>query len=601
MLRVGVLSTGRQDWGILRSTVVALAADPRFSLTLWAGGMACSPRYGEVANAMAELGLDVVRVPWLDDAPADVASEIGVASAAFGRALADRRPDALLLLGDRYETLAAALVATVSGVPIVHLHGGEETEGAFDNALRHAISKLSSLHLVSHPEYGKRVAEMGEDPATIHVVGAPGLDNLRRDDLPSRAELEVFLSLPLAAPVVLVTVHPATHDAEGGLAEARAVTAAMDAVDATYVITLPNSDPGSVAVRAHMEAACRKPGRVAVPALGERRYWGMLRLVDAVLGNSSSALIEAPAAGVPAVDVGDRQRGRLRPVGVEHVDPDAVAVTDALRRALEPGAKEAAEAAESPFGKGRSASEIVAVLAGWTPPQPPRKRHHAPVPPPRAARTSPPRLVLVGGGEHAKVVVDAAQSWQGGRVLGYVDRAETREMRDAGVPWIGGDDALAASLAAHGASALVALGSVRATTRRRELVARLGAVSFATLAHAAAIVSPTATLGEGAFIAAGAIINPGAKLGRHVIVNTGAVVEHDVELGDFAVVSPGAVLGGGVVVGASAFVGLGARVRDHVTVGEGATVGMGAVVVRDVAAGETVVGNPARPVERSRS
>lgn len=599
MLRVGVLSTGRQDWGILRSTVIGLAADPRFDLTLWAGGMACSPRYGEVAHAMDSLGLEVVRVPWLDDAPVDAATEIGLAAASFGRALAARRPDALLLLGDRYETLAAALVATVSGVPIVHLHGGEETEGAFDNALRHAITKLAALHLVSHPDYARRIAEMGEDPGVIHVVGAPGLDNLRRADLPDRAELEAWLSLQLAPPLVLVTVHPATHDPRGGLAEARAVSAAMDAVDATYVVTLPNNDPGAEAVRAHMESACRHPRRVAVPALGERRYWGMLRLVDAVLGNSSSALIEAPAARVPAVDVGDRQRGRLRPAGVEHVDAAADAVTDALRRALGPAAREAASEG-SPFGDGRAAAAILDVLAAWTPPRPPRKRHHAPPRAREAGPPSPPALVLVGGGEHAKVALDAARSWPGGRVVGYVDRGETRVMREAGVVRLGDDDALASTLAEHGAQALLALGAVRATPRRRALVERLGVSSFATLAHATAIVAPSAALAEGAFVAAGAALNPGARVGRHAIVNTGAILEHDVVLGDFAVVSPGAVLGGGVVVGEDAFIGLGARVRDHVTIGAGATVGMGAVVVRDVAAGETVVGNPARAVERSR-
>ena len=179
---------------------------------------------------------------------------------------------------------------------------------------------------------------MGEDPAAVHVVGAPGLDNASRADLPDRDALAADLGLALAPPLVLVTVHPATLDADPAAA-ARAVAAAMDRVPATYVITRARtSTPARTRSRAIVAAAADEPGRIAVEALGERRYWGLLRIADAMLGNSSSGLIEAPAVGLPVVNVGDRQAGRERGPNVIDVPADAAAIAEALARALVPGA-----------------------------------------------------------------------------------------------------------------------------------------------------------------------------------------------------------------------------------------------------------------------
>ena len=232
-------------------------------------------------------------------------------------------------------------------MPIVHLHGGEQTEGAFDDALRHAITKLAHLHLVSDEVYARRVIAMGEDPAAVHVVGAPGLDTADRPDLADRSMLAAHLGLELVAPVVIVTVHPTTLDADEAGA-ARAVAAAMDAVPATYVITMPNVDPGGSEVAAIMRAAADRPRRVAVAALGERRYWGLLEIADAMLGNSSSGLIEAPVVRLPVVNVGDRQAGRRRyrqrhrrpgrpDVGRHRRSDDALDPGDARRRSCSTG------------------------------------------------------------------------------------------------------------------------------------------------------------------------------------------------------------------------------------------------------------------------
>jgi UDP-hydrolysing UDP-N-acetyl-D-glucosamine 2-epimerase len=375
---IAILTTGRQDWGILHSTAVAIRSHPDLELRLLVGGTHLSARHGRTIDDVRADGFDpdvVLAWPDGDDATADpsAATQAATTLEAVGTTLRGAPPDALLLVGDRLETAAAALAATLERVPIIHLHGGEQTLGAFDDALRHAITKLSHLHLVSHEEHARRVVAMGEDPASVHVVGAPGLDAAVREDLPERSDLARDLGLALDAPVVLVTVHPTTLDPDPSAA-AKAVVAAMDAVEATYVITLPNADPGGDAVRDLLAAAAAAwPRRVAVDALGERRYWGLLRIADAMLGNSSSALIEAPAVDLPAVDVGDRQAGRRAGPNVLHAPADRRHVTDALREALDPTTRAQVAAARPELADGRAGQRIADIIAAWRPPRPPRK------------------------------------------------------------------------------------------------------------------------------------------------------------------------------------------------------------------------------------
>ncbi len=374
--RIAVLSTGRQDWGILVSTCRLLSQDARFDLRLVLGGMHCSKRFGLTRRLIAEQGFAACEeLYWIPD-EGDVSCQAQAAAAVrmLGDALERQSPDALLLVGDRFETAGAALAATLARVPIVHLHGGEETEGAFDNVLRHSITKMSHLHLVSHAQHARRVIAMGEDPASVHVVGAPGLDNLHRADLADRQELEQYLGIALHPPLVLVTLHPATLGGDEPNREVEAVCRAMDVVDATYVITLPNTDPGNERIRGPLAAAGSRPNRTVLEALGERRYWGLMRLADAMLGNSSSALIEAPVLGLPAVNLGARQNGRLRGGNVIDAVPEAPAVAEALRTALTEKFREQARRTPSPFGNGRSGEKIVEILRQWTPPRPPVKR-----------------------------------------------------------------------------------------------------------------------------------------------------------------------------------------------------------------------------------
>ena len=372
---IAVLTTGRQDWGIVHSTCVAIESHPDLRLSLLAGGMHLSARHGRTVDLIrADGARPDAEFEWIGaaaDPPADV--QAARALNAVADHLRTHRPDALLLAGDRLETIAAALAATFERVPLIHLHGGEQTLGAFDDALRHAITKLAHLHLVSHEEHAQRVAALGEDPQTIHVVGAPGLDAAFRNDLPDRTELAEALGIALDPPVVVVTVHPSTLEADPA-ATAAAVASAMDAVTATYVVTFPNVDPGQAEVREIMLAAAdRGPSRVAIEALGERRYWGLMQVADAMLGNTSSGIVEAPTVDLPVVNVGDRQLGRRREANVIDVPADPAAIAAALETALDPATRGRLRNAHPALADGRAGARIADIIAAWRPSIPPRK------------------------------------------------------------------------------------------------------------------------------------------------------------------------------------------------------------------------------------
>ena len=367
---LAVLTTGRQDYGLLRGSIAALRA-AGLTVRVWAGGMHLDPRYGDALAMMRDQGNPPDALVGDGDALDHPAAVAAATIRDVTATIRERRPEALVVLGDRSETLAAALAATLEGVPIVHLHGGEETEGAVDNACRHAITKLAHLHLVSHACHARRVIQMGEDPSTVVVVGAPGIDQLWSTELPDRAALERSLGASLPDPVVLVTLHPETLGA-GATETFDALAAAMEQVEATYLITLPNNDAGGAAIRERWRRwAEGRPRTVVVDALGTERYWGALRIAAAVLGNSSSGLIEAPAAKVPVVNVGDRQRGRLRTGVLEDVPWEGDTIAAALRRAL---AGASPRVAGESYPDGPAAPRIARAIVDWHPPRPARKR-----------------------------------------------------------------------------------------------------------------------------------------------------------------------------------------------------------------------------------
>ncbi|MBM4357060.1 MAG: UDP-N-acetylglucosamine 2-epimerase (hydrolyzing) [Deltaproteobacteria bacterium] len=371
--RIAVLTTGRQDYAILRSTMLALTTDERFELLVFASGMHLREEHGRSIEQLSIDGFEVTEEIPLDDA--NPAVETGSAVGRVFAALQRHRPDALMLLGDRSETLGAALAATLATIPIIHLHGGEETEGAIDNAMRHAITKLAHLHLVSHEQHAMRVRQMGEPDDRVVVVGAPGLDNLLRGDLPNRESLERDLGLQLLDPVVLVTLHPTTLGESAAASDVTVLGDALARVNATYVITLPNADSGGASIRdTWAQWAAGRRNVCLVPSLGPGRYWGMMRIARAMIGNSSSALIEGPSLGLSVVDVGDRQKWRLAPPHVVRVPFDREAVRQALVEALSDARRLELAGVPPVYLPGPAAPRIVAAIARTALERPPRKR-----------------------------------------------------------------------------------------------------------------------------------------------------------------------------------------------------------------------------------
>lgn len=364
--RVCVVTGGRADYGLLYWVMRDIAADPALELRLIVTGAHLEPRFGETVEVIEADGFPIdARVPLglTDDGPAGVGRSMAAALAGVGAAIGRLKPDLLLVLGDRYEILAAASAALVHALPVAHIAGGDITRGAVDDAARHALTKLSHVHLATHEAAARRLRQMGEEAWRVHVVGSPGLDHLRRTPLLDRPALEAALARPLGARNLLVAFHPVTLADEGGLAQVHALLAALDetAGDATVWITGVNADAGREAIATALADWARdRPNTHADDSLGQTRYLSLMKIADAVIGNSSSGLYEAPALGTPTVDVGDRQAGRPAAASVIHAEPSAAAIADAIRRAL----AAPRGTGDTPYGDGRGAGRIVEVLKG---------------------------------------------------------------------------------------------------------------------------------------------------------------------------------------------------------------------------------------------
>ncbi|WP_200943638.1 UDP-N-acetylglucosamine 2-epimerase [Brevundimonas sp. Root1423] len=360
-------TSGRADYGLLTWPMRDIAAAEGLSLQLLVTGTHLEARHGMTVGQIEADGFAIdARVPMglTADDPAGLARSSASCLTGAVEALLRLQPDMLMLLGDRFETLVLAQAAMLAGVSIAHIGGGDVTEGAIDEGVRHAITKLSHLHLVTHADAARRVARMGEAPDRIHVVGNPGLDMLARAPAMARDALEARLGRPPGARNLLVTFHPVTTLPDKGLAELDALLKALEPLtDVTLWITRANADPGGMAVNAALEAFAAGRGNVSLhDALGPA-YLPLLTACDAVIGNSSSGLAEAPSVRTPTVDVGLRQAGRLAGPSVIHCEADPTAISAAIARAMAgdvPGF-------DNPYGDGQSSARIVQVLISAPP------------------------------------------------------------------------------------------------------------------------------------------------------------------------------------------------------------------------------------------
>ena len=366
--RIAVVTGTRADYGLLYWLIHDLHEAPDWELQLIVSGMHLMPRFGRTVEVIERDGFPIAATVDLrleDDTPLSVARAIGVGTAGFADVFARLQPDWVVILGDRFEALAAACAAYTLCVPIAHIHGGESTEGALDDGYRHAITKLAALHFTAAEPYRRRVIQMGEAPERVYNVGAPGLEHWVRTPLLTRAELERALDFALGETTLLVTFHPATLDEGSPAEQCRELLAALDAFGHAHVVfTLPNADPGGAAIIPLLEGyAASHPQRCRLFAsLGQQRYLSLLRQVQAVVGNSSSGLIEAPSAGCVTVNIGERQRGRLRASSVIDCAPHRGDIEVAIRRALDPAFRAALGQVHNPYGDGHVAARILQIL-----------------------------------------------------------------------------------------------------------------------------------------------------------------------------------------------------------------------------------------------
>lgn len=370
--KIAVVTATRAEYGLLSNLIHLLAASPDFELQLMVTGAHLIKEQGMTINQIKQDGFPIAaEIPILDEANQDTDVEVSYAVsrgvAGFADAFDKLKPDCVVVLGDRYEMLAICSAALLAHIPIVHLHGGEVTEGAMDEAIRHALTKLASLHFVAAEPYRKRVIQMGEQPDKVFNVGATGLDVIQTTEFACRPELEQTLqmALPEDAPLFLVTYHPVTWGETHGLKAFNNLCTAIEQFpNATVVWTAANTDVGGKALNEAIQAWSKqtKLNVKVVGSLGSRNYLSMMKIADVVLGNSSSGIIEAPALGRATVNIGERQKGRLRAQSIVDVGESKDEIVAGIMTALSDDFKALSAKKQSLYGHGDTAEQIYQVL-----------------------------------------------------------------------------------------------------------------------------------------------------------------------------------------------------------------------------------------------
>jgi len=386
--KIAVITTSRADYSHLYWPLRDLSVHPLVDVKLIVLGAHLSPEFGLTVREIEEDGFPIAaKLECLLSSDSDVgmAKTIGVATLSLADCLGQMRPDILLLIADRYEMLAPASVALALRIPIAHLQGGEISEGAIDDAVRNALTKMSHMHFNSIDEAQRRIIAMDEEEWRVHRAGAPSLDHLRRSTLHSREALESLLKVRLERPSILVAYHPVTI-APDTVFEATPLFAALASLPDQILLCYPNADAGSrdLIARARSFAAVRANAHVFVN-LDALTYWSLLRQVDVFLGNSSSGIMETPSLALPTVNVGLRQQGRERARNILGAAPDAQAILEALRTAKSAAFRESLRGMTNPYGDGFASEKIVQVLTTVSLSQELLMKRHASSPAPERA------------------------------------------------------------------------------------------------------------------------------------------------------------------------------------------------------------------------
>lgn len=365
--RICVITGTRAEYGLLRWVMQGIADDPELELQIVATGMHLSPEFGLTYREIEQDGFRIdrkVEMLTSSDTPVGIGKSMGLGLIGFADALHELNPDLILVLGDRFEIFSAVAAALVARIPVAHLHGGETTEGAFDEAIRHSITKMSHLHFVAAEEYRRRVIQLGEQAERVYLVGGLGVDSINRLQLLPREELEAAMEFSFGQKNLLVTFHPVTLEratAADQMAELLAALAELR--DTQLIFTLPNADTdGRRLIAMIQEFVAQHANARAYASLGQLRYLSCMAQVDGVVGNSSSGLLEAPSFRKGTVNIGDRQRGRLQAASVINCEPERRAIAAALQRLYSPEFQDSLQQVVNPYGTGDASDKVVEII-----------------------------------------------------------------------------------------------------------------------------------------------------------------------------------------------------------------------------------------------
>lgn len=371
MRKICVITGTRAEFGLLSGLMRLIQASNQCRLQVIATNMHLSERYGNTYKEIENSGFSIdYKVPILDDnTPDDSTSTISAMARAltgFANAYDSLQPDLLVVLGDRFEMLSVAEAALIKQIPIAHLHGGELTYGAYDDAIRHSITKMSHLHFTATEEYRKRVIQMGEQPDKVFYVGALGVENIKKQELLSKAELEASIDFTVDEKTLLVTYHPVTLSCSNPLEDINALLCALDEHPELRVIfTMPNSDTGGQLIADAIDNyAKRNAQRIrAFKSLGMRRYLSVMKYAGAVVGNSSSGLLETPSFGIPTLNIGNRQQGRIAAESVHNCGTSEKEISEGLKHILSADFRKMCKTVQNPYEKADTAESIFKVIS----------------------------------------------------------------------------------------------------------------------------------------------------------------------------------------------------------------------------------------------
>lgn len=367
MRKICVITGSRAEYGLLRWVMHGINDDPELKLQLIVTGMHLSPEFGLTYSAIEQDGFEInhkVEMLISSDTAVGVAKSMGLGMIGFADALHELQPDLIIVLGDRFEIFAAVSAALVARIPVAHLHGGETTEGAFDEALRHSITKMSHLHFVAAETYRQRVIQLGEQPSRVFLVGGLGIDSIKRLGLLDRAALEASLDFKLGTKNLLITFHPVTLESSTSASQMEELLAALATLKDTHLIfTLPNGDTdGRALIKMVEQFAVQHNNARVYTSLGQLRYLSCIAQVDGVVGNSSSGLIEVPSFNKGTVNIGDRQRGRLQAASIINCEPNRESIGEAINRLYSTEFQKGLTKVINPYGEGGASEKIVGTL-----------------------------------------------------------------------------------------------------------------------------------------------------------------------------------------------------------------------------------------------